>query len=53
MATIRSGNMPALIVVDVQVGVMNEAWEAQRVIANVARVVDRARSEAVPNSTPQ
>ena len=48
MATIRTGNKPVLIVVDVQVGVMKEAWDAHRVIANVARAVERARAAAVP-----
>lgn len=48
MATVRDGNKPALVVVDVQVGVMNEAWDAACVIGNVARVVERARTEAVP-----
>jgi nicotinamidase-related amidase len=37
-----------MVVVDVQVGVMREAWEGQRVIKNVSRAVERARSEAVP-----
>ena len=44
MSTVRPGYQPVLIVVDVQVGVMAEAWEAPRVIANVARAVDRARA---------
>ena len=48
MATVREGNRPVMIVVDVQVGVMKEAWEAQRVVRNVSRAVERARSEAVP-----
>jgi len=48
MATIRKGNNPVLMVVDVQVGVVNGAWDAQRVIKSVARVVERARSEGVP-----
>ncbi len=48
MATVREGNKPVLVVVDVQVGVMNEAWDAERVIKNVSRAVERARSEAVP-----
>ena len=26
MATLREGNKPVLLVVDVQVGVMNESW---------------------------
>jgi nicotinamidase-related amidase len=48
MATIRKGNNPVLMVVDVQVGVVNGAWDAQRVIKSVSRVVERARSEGVP-----
>lgn len=48
MATIREGNNAALVVVDVQVGVVNEAWDAARIIANIAHVVERARAENVP-----
>ena len=48
MATVREGNQPVMIVVDVQVGVMEKAWDAPRVIRNLARAVERARSEAVP-----
>src|SRR5215467_8529351 len=48
MATIRDGNKTVLLVVDVQVGVVKEAWEAPRVIANVARAVERARAADVP-----
>ena len=48
MATIREGNQGVLLVVDVQVGVMKAAWEAPRVIGNVARVVERARGQGVP-----
>ena len=48
MATIRAGNKAALVVVDVQVGVMNGTWEAARVIGNIAHVVERARTENVP-----
>jgi len=48
MATIREGNKPVLMVVDVQVGVMNEAWDAPRIIGNISRVVARARAEGVP-----
>jgi nicotinamidase-related amidase len=48
MATVREGNKAVLLVVDVQVGVMKEAWEAQRVIRNVAHAVERARAESVP-----
>lgn len=48
MATVREGHRPVLLVVDVQVGVMAEAWEAPRVVANVARTVERARARGVP-----
>ena len=48
MATVRKGNKGVLLVVDVQVGVMSEAWEAARIIDNVSRAVDRARSQGVP-----
>ncbi len=48
MATVREGNQSVMIVVDVQVGVMKKAWQALRVIKNVSRAVERARSEAVP-----
>ena len=48
MATIREGNQAVLLVVDVQVGVMSEAWDAARVIGNVSRTVDRARAQQVP-----
>ena len=48
MATVREGNRGALIVVDVQVGVVKDAWQAARVVGNVARAVERARLLAVP-----
>ena len=48
MATVRGGNKGVLIVVDVQVGVVGEAWEAPRVIGNVGRAVERARAQGVP-----
>src|SRR3954452_6988741 len=48
MATVREGSKGALVVVDVQVGVMDDAWEADRVVGNVARAVDRARAAGVP-----
>ena len=48
MATIREGTAPVLLVVDVQVGVMEEAWDGPRVINNVARAVERARARAIP-----
>ncbi len=48
MATVRTGNGGVLLVVDVQVGVMREAWDAPRVVGNVAVAVERARAEGVP-----
>jgi len=48
MATVREGNKAVLLVVDVQSGVMSESWDAQRIIGNVARVVERARAQDVP-----
>ncbi len=48
MATVREGNKEVLLVVDVQVGVMNESWDAPRIIKNVSRAVERARAEGVP-----
>lgn len=48
MATVRQGNKGVLVVVDVQVGVMNETWDSARVIQNVARAVERARAQGVP-----
>jgi nicotinamidase-related amidase len=48
MATVREGHKAVLMVVDVQVGVMAEAWDAQRVVGNVATAVERARSQRAP-----
>lgn len=48
MATVREGNKAVLLVVDVQNGVMSDAWDAPRVIGNLSRVVDRARKHDVP-----
>ncbi len=48
MATVREGSKSVLVVVDVQVRVMAGAWDAPRVIANIARAVERARSQGAP-----
>lgn len=48
MATVREGNQGVLVIVDVQVGVMRESWDARRVIGQVARTVERARAHNVP-----
>jgi nicotinamidase-related amidase len=47
MAT-RSGTASALLVVDVQVGVVAAAWERERIVGNVALAVRRAREARVP-----
>jgi len=48
MATVRSSDKTALMVVDVQSGVMQECANAAQTIANVARTVERARAAQVP-----
>lgn len=48
MATAREGDRTVLLVVDVQAGVVANAWDADRVVANVARAVDRARAAEAP-----
>ncbi|MDJ0924074.1 MAG: isochorismatase family protein [Acidimicrobiia bacterium] len=48
MATIRQGNRLVLLVVDVQVGVVADAWNVEQVITNLVDVVNRARTANVP-----
>ena len=48
MATIRDGTGCVLVIVDVQIAVMKEAWDSQRIISNVATAVREARSNGVP-----
>lgn len=48
MAVVREGNKEVLLVVDVQVGVMQNAWDAQRIIKNIGVVVEKARERGVP-----
>src|SRR3954471_14288004 len=48
MATIRSGAQPVLMIVDMQVGVIRDAWDAPRIVANIARALERARAAKVP-----
>ena len=48
MATIREGNKGVFLVVDVQVGVMHNAWEAPRIIQNIGLAVEKARGRGVP-----
>jgi nicotinamidase-related amidase len=48
MATTLNGNKTVLMVVDVQVGVMSDAWEGPRIIQNIKTAVEKARSQGVP-----
>lgn len=48
MTTLVGRPRTALLVIDVQNGVVGEAHERDRVIANIAMLVDRARGEQVP-----
>lgn len=48
MTTIDERPNTALLVIDVQNGVVAEAYERDRVVANIADLVDRARTEQVP-----
>jgi nicotinamidase-related amidase len=48
MATIREGNKAVLLVVDVQVGVMQNVWDAQRIIKNIGIAVEKARTQGAP-----
>lgn len=48
MASVRAGQRTVLLVMDVQVGVMRGALDAERVIANIAQLVDRARAGGIP-----
>lgn len=48
MASIREGNKAVLLVVDVQVNVVKGAWEAPRIVGNVALAVERARAQNTP-----
>ncbi|CAL1241982.1 cysteine hydrolase family protein [Candidatus Methylocalor cossyra] len=48
MATVRSGNKGVLLVVDMQAGVLNGTWDTARIVGNVSRAVERARTLGVP-----
>jgi nicotinamidase-related amidase len=48
MATVRPGDRSALIVIDVQAGVMASAWDAPRILGNVESAVRGARQAQVP-----
>lgn len=48
MAVVREGDKTVLLVVDVQVGVVADAWDAARVVGRVAHAVERARAQGAP-----
>lgn len=48
MATIREGDRSVLLVVDVQVGVMRNAWDTPRIIKNIITAVEKARGNKIP-----
>ena len=48
MAIVRSGNRSVLLVVDYQVGVVQDAWDASRIVGNIAQAVERARAQGAP-----
>jgi nicotinamidase-related amidase len=48
MTTLENRPNTALLVIDVQKGVVEEAHERHAVLANIATVVDKARREQVP-----
>lgn len=48
MATVREGHKTALVVVDVQVGVMENSWDSARIIQNINSVVAKARHQGIP-----
>lgn len=48
MAVVREGSKSALLIVDVQVGVMRDAWETARIIENIATSVEKARNQEIP-----
>lgn len=48
MTTLENRPNTALIVIDVQNGVVGGAWERDAVVANVGSLIDKARQEHVP-----
>src|SRR3954447_6896825 len=48
MTTLQNRPNTALLVIDVQTGVLGEAYEGDTTVANVGSVVERARAEEVP-----
>ena len=48
MTTLSDRPHTALMVIDVQKGVVGEAHERDAVVANISTLVDKARGEGVP-----
>lgn len=48
MTSIPQRNSQALLVIDVQVGVVHDAWRRDEVVANIAQVVEHARATHIP-----
>jgi nicotinamidase-related amidase len=48
MSTFTDRNNSALLVIDVQVGVVGDAFERDAKIANMSKVIDKARAESIP-----
>lgn len=48
MATVHPRSRTALLVIDMQMGIVASTWEREKVVANVAHVVSRARYARVP-----
>ena len=48
MATIREGDKTGLLIVDMQVAVIDGAWQENLIIANTRRAVEKARKKGVP-----
>lgn len=46
--SLHPGTATALLVIDVQASVVADAWDRDRIVANVALTVDRARAAGVP-----
>jgi len=48
MAIVRPGSKSVLLVVDCQVGVVADAWDATRIVGNIAHAIERARAQGAP-----
>lgn len=48
MNTVNEGRKSVLVVVDAQVGVLRNVWDADRIIKNIIVAVEKARVQGVP-----